>query len=197
MKNGLVSTLLILIFLISCQSPQPVARYTPTFSPTVQGTQSASKTIDKNPNSVAIPNADANTQPQSAGRFKIGEAPDDVLRKAIGKWLGTPYRYGGMSASGIDCSGFTTVIFDEVFGVHLPRRAKDQYLLGRGVDLSSLKQGDLVFFQLPKTRAVSHVGIYLSNGQFAHASTSSGVMISSLNEEYWTKLYKGARRINQ
>lgn len=194
MKNGLLSTLFILIFLTSCQSPQPVARYTPTFSPT----ESSTKTADEKKSSPVAGDKkiNENQSEQSVSRFKIGEAPDDILRKAIEKWLGTPYRYGGMSVSGIDCSGFTTMIFDEVYGVHLPRRAKDQYLLGRGVDAASLKQGDLVFFQLPKTRAVSHVGIYLSNGQFAHASTSSGVMISSLNEDYWTKLYKGARRIN-
>lgn len=189
--NRRLYTVFILLFFLACQSMQPVARYNPKFSPS-----NPSGIIENSKAGNPISINEKTEQTKAANRFKVGEAPDDVLRKAIAKWLGTPYRYGGMSLSGIDCSGFTTVIFNEVYGIQLPRRAKDQYLLGRSVEVSSLKQGDLVFFQLPKTRAVSHVGIYLSDGQFAHASTSSGVMYSSLKEDHWVKLYKGARRIN-
>ena len=192
-KLNTILLCLMTVFL-SCQSPQPVARYS-SKSPSKNSKSSDPKT-DSKASEKQKDNSPDNQQAQPASRFKIGEAPTDVLMSAINNWIGTPYRYGGMSKSGIDCSGFTTMIFSEVYGIQLPRRAKEQYLLGRGVDKDNLKQGDLVFFQLPRTRAVSHVGIYISDGQFAHASTSSGVMISNLGEDYWVKLYKGARRIN-
>lgn len=179
---------------LSCQSPQPVARYNPKSSsknvPSSETKSNSKSAEDKKDN------PSENSQNKPTSRFNIGEAPTDILMTSISNWIGTPYRYGGMSKAGIDCSGFTTVIFNEVYGIQLPRRAKEQFLLGRGVNRDNLKQGDLVFFQLPRTRSVSHVGIYISDGKFVHASTSSGVMISNLGEEYWVKLFKGAKRIN-
>ncbi len=194
LKTYKIIFLIVIATVLSCQSPQPVARYNPKSSSKnarTSETKSNSKSSDDKKE-----NSSENSQTKPFSRFNIGEAPADVLMSAINNWIGTPYRYGGMSKAGIDCSGFTTVIFSEVYGIQLPRRAKEQFLLGRGVDKDNLKQGDLVFFQLPRTRSVSHVGIYISDGNFSHASTSSGVMISNLKEEYWVKLYRGAKRIN-
>ncbi len=111
---------------------------------------------------------------------------------------GTAYRYGGNDPdSGLDCSGFVGHVFREVAGLDLPRSAQAISRLGRKIGIEELKPGDLVFFNTLR-RAFSHVGIYLGNQQFIHASSSKtgDVMISSLREAYWAKRFDGARRID-
>lgn len=109
-------------------------------------------------------------------------------------WLGTPYSYGGASYRGTDCSGFTMAVFAE-FDYKLSHSAAAQYRRSEHVTASQRKAGDLVFFTAPGYSSIEHVGIYLGNGRFIHASSSSGVIISSLYEDYYSTHYYGAGRI--
>ena len=108
-------------------------------------------------------------------------------------WKGVRYRLGGDTKKGIDCSGFVQRTFREQFGLELPRSTYEQQEMGKSVSLTSLRTGDLVLFRAGSTGR--HVGIYIGNNQFVHASTSSGVVISSMDEPYWKKRYNEARRI--
>jgi cell wall-associated NlpC family hydrolase len=117
------------------------------------------------------------------------------LYELIDSWWGTPYRLGGTTQKGVDCSSFVQTIMLGVFAMQLPRTAREQKEMSSWIPLSDLKEGDLVFFN---TRgSVSHVGVYLHNNKFVHASTSGGVMISDLNETYWSRKLLGAGRILQ
>ncbi|EIC82871.1 outer membrane lipoprotein [Serratia sp. M24T3] len=108
-------------------------------------------------------------------------------------WKGVRYRLGGDSKRGIDCSAFVQTTFREQFGMDLPRSTYEQEDIGKKIQRNKLRPGDLVLFGAGSTGR--HVGIYLGNDQFVHASTSNGVMISSLSEAYWTKRYREARRV--
>ena len=117
---------------------------------------------------------------------------EDIIAEAY-SYLGTPYRYGGTSRSGIDCSGFTMKVFG-AFGISLPHGATSQYRMCRSVTTAERAPGDLVFFATGGS-GIGHVGIYLGGGQFIHSSTSSGVIISSLYESYYARTYLYAARL--
>lgn len=106
------------------------------------------------------------------------------------QWEGTPYRYGGQSRSGVDCSGFVQLTFNDVFGIALPRTTSQQVDAGRQISKSDLQTGDLVFF-----RRGRHVGIYLEDDKFLHASTRLGVTISDMNNIYWSRKYWRSIRV--
>lgn len=116
------------------------------------------------------------------------------LEDVIKPWMGTKYKLGGTSKSGIDCSGYVMQIYKEYYGIALDHHAETIYKDSRGssVGRGSLKEGDLIFFG--DFWGISHVGIYLNGDRFTHASTSRGVMISPMNDKYWSPKYKGARR---
>jgi peptidoglycan DL-endopeptidase CwlO len=114
----------------------------------------------------------------------------ELTRSAL-RFLGVPYVFGGTSTSGFDCSGFVQHVFAGL-GIGLPRTADAQYDAGRPA-LGGPRAGDLVFFDT--YGGVSHVGIYLGAGQFVHASSSHGVMVSHLSDSYWAARYVGARRM--
>ena len=117
------------------------------------------------------------------------------LFQLIDEWYGTRYLYGGSTKKGIDCSAFTQVIYNNLFGISLPRTAREQYQICKPISRTQLQQGDLVFFN---TRGgVSHVGMYLQNNKFVHASSSGGVMISDLFDEYWMRKFIGVRRLEK
>jgi len=114
----------------------------------------------------------------------------ELTRSAL-RFLGVPYVFGGTSTSGFDCSGFVQHVFAGL-GIGLPRTADAQYDVGRPA-VGGPRAGDLVFFDT--YGGVSHVGIYLGSGQFVHASSSHGVMVSHLSDSYWAARYVGARRM--
>jgi len=115
------------------------------------------------------------------------------LENAHLQWKGTPYRYGGETRKGIDCSAFTQQVFRDFFGKKLPRHTRTQLQTGISVRRRSIKTGDLIFFRTG--RQSLHVGISLGNGDFLHASVSSGVMVSNMGEKYWAARFLGARRV--
>lgn len=123
---------------------------------------------------------------------------DNILSEAT-TYLGTPYRYGGTTRSGIDCSAFVLSVFGAAVGMSLPRVAAEQSQEGESIDKTELKRGDLVFFSHGRGR-ISHVGIVeevTADGEikFIHSATSRGVMVSSLNDKYWGPRYKFAKRV--
>ncbi len=118
-----------------------------------------------------------------------------ALREIASRYLGVTYVYGGSSASGLDCSGFVSIVYREL-GVTLPRTSREQFLSGIAVKRSDLEPGDLVFFDTLGRGAVSHVGIYLGDGEFIHAASNPGKVITSrLEERYYATRYLGARRV--
>lgn len=136
------------------------------------------------------------------------EADDDwALMIEVSTWIGTPYRQGGNTRAGVDCSGFTSYIYNKVYGKQLHRRSADQYLLDcRPVKQSKLRQGDLVFFDTSSASAskdrkssksapnINHTGIYLRDGMFIHAS-SHGVMVDRLSSTYYQRTWVDGGRV--
>ncbi len=116
-----------------------------------------------------------------------------LLEKAYKKYKGTRYRYGGTTSRGFDCSGFTQRVFSEYLHYSLPRTTKAMMKTGKKISKKQLKPGDLVFFR--PSRRYYHVGIYIGNGTFIHASTSKGVIKSHLTNPYWKKKYIFSRRV--
>ncbi len=117
-----------------------------------------------------------------------------LLMRTISEYLGVPYKHGGESADGIDCSAFTRSVFEKAFMLTLPRSTEEQYRTGKKIRKKNLSRGDLVFFSTAG-RTPSHVGIYIGDGLFAHTSVNEGVTISSLSTPYYQQRYIGARRV--
>jgi lipoprotein Spr len=115
-----------------------------------------------------------------------------TLLRLLDEWLGTRYRLGGNSKAGIDCSAFMQVLFSSLYNFTLPRTAREQFAASLQISRTELREGDLVFFNT--TGGISHVGMYLQNNKFVHAS-SSGVTISDLFDDYWSKRFIGVGRL--
>lgn len=130
-------------------------------------------------------------QPEVAQSVAVKKEPLptvlDRLYIQYRQWQGTPWRLGGNSLRGIDCSAFTQRVYARQFGRQLPRTTEQQQRLGRVVALADLQAGDLVFFR-PGRRG-RHVGVYLENGRFMHVSTRIGVTISKLDSPWWRSVY--------
>ena len=118
-----------------------------------------------------------------------------ALYYEVFRWYKTCYRYSGSSDKGIDCSGFSQMLYKKIYGKDVPHGSYSIYPLCIPIkDKSKLQEGDFVFFTIRSKSRISHVGVYLQNGQFAHASTQAGVIISNLSEAYYTKYwYRGGR----
>ena len=119
---------------------------------------------------------------------------DSRITQTALRYLGVPYMWGGTSFAGVDCSGFVQAVFAKN-GIELPRMADEQFSVGHRIAMQLLMPGDLVFFET-YTSGASHVGIYLGNGKFIHASTR-GVVIDALSMNYYASRYLGARRLVQ
>lgn len=119
------------------------------------------------------------------------------LYAEVSQWLGVPYRSAGLSRRGLDCSGFTYLMYQKVYGKNIPRSTSDlSKMKMKKISKRQLHTGDLVFFATGKNSGkISHVGIYLKDGYFIHASTSKGVIVSHLDEDYYSKAWKKGGRI--
>lgn len=130
--------------------------------------------------------------PASAAPPAVVAAPS-VVAEAVRTFIGWPYRLGGDSARGLDCSALVQRAFRAV-GMELPRTVKDQFLRGCAVAREELAAGDLVFFRGPRGRGVSHVGVYVGSAHFIHAGRH-GVAIASMLAPHWARRFAGARRL--
>lgn len=207
--------LLIVIAGSSCSSMKQASRVTkaPTTASSSTGypvtneemeTSSASQKLPPHPVHKApaisfapVFNIEAGEQIQFKYAIKMGIEVEKLLNASlynfIDYWWGTPYKLGGATKKGIDCSAFTQLLFSSIYDIKIPRTAYEQKSSLTPVEPEELKEGDLIFFNT-RGRGISHVGIYLHDQKFVHAASSSGVMISSLAESYWAKKYAGAGR---
>ena len=126
---------------------------------------------------------------------EVEQLQDNRLLEHVDEWYGTPYRYGGTTKSGIDCSAFVQAVYLSAFALSLPRTARDQYRNSHIISATEMKTGDLVFFNT--SGGISHVGIYLQNNKFIHASTSQGVTISDMFDPYYLRRFIGIGRIEK
>lgn len=119
---------------------------------------------------------------------------DEVMYKVI-EYLNTPYLWGGTSKRGIDCSAFVQTVMYQSIGVMLPRTSYEQSNVGEDVTRSELKFGDLLFFDTMSKGRVSHVGIYLSDGYFVHSGSKTGVIVASLDSDFYSRVFLKAKRV--
>jgi len=129
--------------------------------------------------------------------FNVALTPREKILLEVIKFLDTPYQYGGKTEDGMDCSAFTGLVYKNSLAIDLPRSSREQYNAGDSIDKDELKFGDLVFFNTRRRSKPGHVGIFIGENQFVHASRKLGVTVSSLDEVYYKKRYMGARRIDQ
>jgi cell wall-associated NlpC family hydrolase len=167
-----------------------------------EGKKSSAETVRDQPIIIADRSSE-NIEKASSLQFKyalllntdVEQVQNIPLYQSIDEWYGTRYRMGGTTKKGIDCSAFVQSVFLAAFGAALPRTAREQYKLSQKISSTELQEGDLLFFN---TRGgVSHVGIYLQNNKFVHASSSGGVMISNMFDPYYVRHFIAAGRINR
>lgn len=150
---------------------------------------------DKSGSSNKIYTERNNNDNHNAAQRTIEYPSDDLALRIINEaesWIGVPYKYGGEDRLGADCSGFVWNVFSSI-GFALPRTAHQQYQFAMPINRNELRTSDLIFFSNDPT--VDHVGIYVGNNNFIHASTSKGVIISSLSQNYYSARIRGFGRI--
>ena len=157
------------------------------------------------PRTVAVENPEGNNAATATTlQYKyaplLDVPPADItntsLMQLVDDWYGVPYTIGGSTMDGIDCSAFSKMLLDSIYGEEVPRTAQQQYELCKHIKKDKLKEGDLVFFHTMRGGYITHVGVYLQNNKFIHAS-SHGVMISDLNDDYWRKTYRASGRVKE
>lgn len=181
-------------------NPEPVTYNVATSTYSNSNTKTPAKKTVYKPVSNTITSSFASTEACHAIQFKYAQIMDrevelltnTILYNFIDDWWATRYNYGGTTKKGIDCSAFTGLLESNVYATNLPRTAKDQYDACDKISRDDMVEGDMVFFN---TRGgVSHVGVYLGNGYFVHASVSNGVTISNLNDDYYSRKFIGGGR---
>ena len=184
------------IYLNSCTSSSYFERYGNTSSSTSQPL-SSSNVEDEH----AIPPTNITLDEAESIINKLSNVTESNSKKEkflieIVSYLNTPYRYGGESRNGIDCSAFTQTVYNNSLNVSIPRTAREQYKAWKiFMSKDDLKFGDLIYFNTSKRYFPGHVGIYLDDNLFAHASSSKGVIVSSLENNYYSSKFVGANRI--
>lgn len=207
----ILSTCIALLFLGSCAAQKPTGttantNKSPRFidgitleggSNNVRVTQ-GKQVYTNNGRKPGSSTPDMETAEQKTTAFKKiseGKKHNISLYSFIEDWYGTPYRFGGDNRYGIDCSAFTRQLYNDVYNQPIVRTSIEQFSQVERIPTEDLKEGDLVFFKIHSKR-ISHVGVYLYDGKFVHASVSQGVVISDLGDSYWTRYYAGGGRMN-
>lgn len=158
---------------------------TPVKKPPVKVNSTDSKPTSTNSNSSEL---------QQKLGISAKQVKDSKFYSFIDAWYGTPYKYSGCQKSGIDCSCFTNLLYDEVYNKKIPRSSSEMFKASDLVSLEDAKVGDLLFFKIGGS-SISHVGIYIWGKLFVHASTSKGVIINSLDEAYYKKYFFSAGKL--
>jgi cell wall-associated NlpC family hydrolase len=179
-KKELLFYVFVCLFLAGCQ---PYQRFTSSndFRTAEEEKNEKDVIIERNPEKLTASEENLSLNSQK-------------MMNVINKQIGKPYKYGGKNEKGFDCSGFVYFVYHQSENMEIPSYSVDQYKAGKSVAQNDLRFGDLVFFNTTG-RIPSHVGIYIGNNSFAHASSTSGVNIASLKSSYYNKRYVGARRI--
>ena len=156
--------------------------------------QTVTKSSD--PNSTKTEGSPKSLKKQYAAKLGVSESDikNETLYKFINEWQGVPYKYSGKDKSGIDCSGLTSTLYLKVYKKTISSNTKALVGEVKKINDSDLKEGDLVFFNT-NGKSISHVGVYLQNNKFVHASTKKGVMVSDMNEPYFKKTYVSSGRV--
>ena len=136
----------------------------------------------------------ADTQKFNQDQSNTETETSSKLYEFVSRWLGTPYRYGGSTKRGTDCSGFVSALHDSLYQIKLPRSSRLMYAVTKPISKAELKTGDLLFFKIGRG-VISHVGIYLKDNKFAHATINGGVVVSDLDEQYYRRWYFHAGRL--
>ncbi len=220
MSEKIVISLFLILSIMTtgCSSTSSSVRYNKStekkeeVSKVTRFTSEEDSTIDSVSINTPVPNNEINEfdeLPEEINSVDVQEFVDDYrtsissevplsfrekLLLEVVKYIDAPYKYGGNSDRGIDCSAFTKQVLS-AFSVDLPRTVREQFTTGISVDENELKLGDLVFFNTSRRAYPGHVGIYLGNREFIHSSRTLGVTVSSLDETYYKKRFVGARRL--
>lgn len=166
-----------------------------------KSSSSKKKTVDKSEKQIkstlSLSPKDKAIKEKYAQALGVSEKDIDNLKLYyfIDEWMGVPYKYGGKDKNGIDCSGFTGLLYREVYNKNVSGPTSSLIDLTSIISESDLKEGDMVFFHIEKKGKVSHVGVYLQNNKFVHATTKKGVMINDLNENYYKQHYFKSGRV--
>ena len=176
-----ITALIALVLLSGCAGMKPAPKYTSDKS----GSRKSSP----------IANKKSNKMPLLSAAAKLSAPIKLSMLNSINKYKGVPYKWGGDTMKGMDCSGFTMKVYEESAKTAIPHHAASQYRLGTKISRRKLKFGDLVFFRDIESKGISHVGIYVGNNEFVHASLSKGVVTSSMNQPYYKQRYVSARRL--
>ncbi|HVA99343.1 MAG TPA: C40 family peptidase [Bacteroidia bacterium] len=153
---------------------------------------SSKKVIKKSNQQVETSENNTNQKIQEKYAIKLGVPQNDIsniaLYRLIDKWYGVPYKFGGKTMAGIDCSDFVSVVFHDVYDKNISGTAASMYEQCKKISTKNLREGDLIFFKIG-TKNISHIAIYLQNNKFVHATVHRGIMIDDLNESYYKKYY--------
>ncbi len=180
LRHSTVLIFLAMILVFSCKQKEQVSK-------TVK-----KETNKKKQNNAPTQTAKGKKQSEEDWYLKIGitkkQMHQSTLYSFIDDWYGTPYKYSGCNQSGVDCSCFTNICYEKVYGKKIARSANELFAACDKISLNEAEEGDLVFFKIGGNK-ISHVGIYLKKKYFVHASTSMGVTINSLDEAYYKKYF--------